>query len=78
MEEQHTQQGQEEKQEKKFSLFFRWVKSILLGLVAVFVFLFLLFQIPAVQSWAAQQLTSRISKAADAEVKIDYVYFSFF
>lgn len=76
MEEQ--QKKEEEKQEKKFSLFFRWVKTILLGLLAIFVFICLIFQIPAVQSWAAQQLTHRISEAADAEVKMDYVYFSFF
>ncbi len=78
MEEKQINNETEEKQEKKFSLFFRWIKSILMAVLAVVLFVFLLFQIPAVQSWAVKQLTDRIAKSADAEVKIDYVYLSFF
>ncbi len=76
--EQYEEQQPERREGSRFALFFRWVKSVFLGLLLAFVLLFLLFQVPAVQSWTVRQLTQRIAQSADAQVSIDYVYLSFF
>ncbi len=60
------------------SLLWKWMKRLLLGGTFLFVLLFFLLQIPAVQNWTVQQLANRISRATNAKVDIDYIYLSYF
>ncbi len=52
---------------------FRWVRKGLLLLVGFILITTLLFQIPAVQTWAARQATRFLSKELQTTVKIDRI-----
>lgn len=56
----------------------KWFKRFSLLLIGLFLLLFLVFQIPAVQNWTANRLTSGIAKQIESKVELDYLYLSFF
>jgi hypothetical protein len=55
-----------------------WFKRGIFGILLLFLFLNLLLQIPAIQNWAAREVTSTLKKRLGTEVRINYLYLAFF
>ncbi|MCG8332368.1 MAG: translocation/assembly module TamB [Chitinophagales bacterium] len=62
----------------RFSVVRRWIKRLALLVIVPFLVLILLFQIPAVQNWAAQKAATSLSKTLQTTVALEKLSFSFF
>ncbi|MCB0609358.1 MAG: translocation/assembly module TamB domain-containing protein [Lewinellaceae bacterium] len=54
-----------------------WTKRVCAGVGALFLLVFILFQFPAVQNWAARKAAAAISEKLGASVRADYLYIAF-
>lgn len=59
------------------NLAWKWIKRVLFGTGLFLLSVFLLFQLPFVQNWAARKAASAISQRLNASVKLDYLYLAF-
>lgn len=78
MEEETQQVEPREKSTKGLAVVWQWAKRISLGLLGAFLFLLLIFQIPAVQNWAVHKVSTTLSKELDTRVEVGYLYWGFF
>lgn len=79
-EEQHIDEMKKKKEDLKlvFLFIFKWFKRVTLLALSIFLSLFLLLQIPAIQNWTANRITRSISQKLESKVTLDYLYLSFF
>jgi hypothetical protein len=79
-------EGKEEQQKTEvrqpirglLAVLWRWIKRLSLILLFLFVALNIIIQIPAVQNWAANKITTTLSNSLQTEVSLDQLSFSFF
>jgi hypothetical protein len=76
MAEEKQPQGTEIKN-KVISLVWLWIARIGLWLVALFVLLAVLLQLPPVQNYVARQIAKTISEQLGTKVELDYVYLAY-
>jgi hypothetical protein len=76
-EEQNTQ-PQEQTANSFLAIAWKWSKRIVLTLLFLFLALSLILQIPAVQNWAAQKVSTVLSKRLDTRVEVKQLHLSFF
>lgn len=73
-----TQQEEGGTATRRSSGVWTWFKRILLGILLIFLFINILFQIPALQNWAVRELTTSLEKKLQTEVSIKYLHLAFF
>lgn len=54
------------------------IQRIVLAMFGLFILLYLIFQIPAVQNWTVDRITQSLSNRMNTEVRIDYFRLGFF
>lgn len=80
MEEEKQIEKEQPRKDIRLALLFiwKWFKRFSLLFIGLFLLLFLTFQIPAVQNWTANRLTTGIGQQLESKVELDYLYLSFF
>ncbi len=72
-----TNTQEQERQNKIFGLIWKRIRQFFLGLVLLVISIYLVFQIPYVQNWAVQELTTKLSETLDSKVSLDRFYLLF-
>ena len=75
-EEQNTQ-AQKQPANRILAIAWKWSKRIVLILLFLFLALSFILQIPAVQNWAAQKVSSSLSKSLDTRVELGHLHLRF-